>query len=75
MHCQYLSCYTPANNTWSVASCSFNRVPYIPAVQELANYCKIGRLEQCPVFSQSLLPLYDTHLWPELMFTDPAPRR
>jgi len=69
MHCQYLSCYTPVNNTWSVAGCSFHGAPYIPSVQELENYCTTGRHEQCPVFSQSLLPLYDKHLWPELEVT------
>ncbi len=66
MPCQYLSCYSPANNTWSVASCSFKGTPYVPSVQELENYCKAGRHEQCPVLFQSLLPLHDKYLWPEL---------
>ena len=66
MHCQYLSCYTPANNAWSVASCSFKGTPYIPSVQELEKYCKASRDQQCPAFVQSLPPLPDKHLWPEL---------
>ncbi len=66
MPCKYLSCYTPASNTWSVASCSFNGTPYVPSVLELENYCKAGRHEQCPVFFQSLPPLHDKYLWPEL---------
>lgn len=66
MHCQYLSCYTPANNTWSVASCSLHGAPYVPSVRELEIYCKIGRHEQCPVFFRSLPPLYDQYVWPEL---------
>ncbi len=66
MHCQYLSCYTPAYNTWSVASCSLNGIPYIPSVQELKNYCTTGRHGQCPVYFQSPPPLHDKYLWSEL---------
>lgn len=66
MPCTYLSCYTPAYNTWSVASCSFNETPYVPSVQEIENYCKFGRHGNCPVFFQSLPPLSDNYLWPEL---------
>ncbi len=66
MHCQYLSCYTPANNTWSVASCSFKGAPYIPSVQELEKYCKVSREQQCPAFVQSLPPLHDECFSPEL---------
>lgn len=65
MSCQYLSCYTPFNKSWSVASCSLNGMPYVPSVQELENYCKAGRHQQCPLFFQSLSPLYDEGLWPE----------
>ncbi|MFH2122120.1 MAG: hypothetical protein ABIJ50_01350 [Pseudomonadota bacterium] len=66
MHCQYLSYYSPANNTWSVASCSFKRTPYIPSVQELEKYCKASRDQQCPAFAQSLPPLQDQCFSPEL---------
>ncbi len=66
MHCQHLSCYTPANNTWSVASCSFQGIPYVPSAQELENYCKAGRHQHCPLFFQSLPPLHDQCTWPEL---------
>jgi hypothetical protein len=66
MSCQYLSCYIPADNSWSVASCLLNGIPYIPSVQELENYCKPGRHQQCPAFFQSSLPFYDKCFWPEL---------
>jgi hypothetical protein len=66
MPCKYLSCYTPVNNTWSVAGCSFNGTPYVPSMHELESYCKTGRREQCPVFSQSLPPLHDKCFWPAL---------
>lgn len=66
MHCQYLSCYIPADKTWSVASCSLNGAPYVPSVQELEIYCKKGRHEQCPVFFRSFPPLNDKYAWPEL---------
>ncbi len=66
MHCKHLSCYTPVNKSWSVASCSFSGTPYVPSVQELENYCKTGSQQQCPVFFQSLPPLHDKCFWPEL---------
>jgi hypothetical protein len=68
MHCQYLSCYTPTDNTWSVSSCSFKGAPYVPSAQELESYCKAGRDQQCPAFVQSLPPLPNKYLWPELEF-------
>lgn len=68
MHCQYLSCYTPVNSSWSVASCLFNGTPFVPSGQELENYCKAGRHTQCPAFFQSLPPLHDKYLWPESEF-------
>ncbi len=75
MHCKYLSCYTPATNTWSVASCSFHGAPYIPSVRELENYCKQGRHQDCPVFFQSLPLRFDEYLWPELEYAVFAPCR
>jgi len=69
MHCKYLSSYTPDSKTWSVASCSFHRTPYIPSVLELENYCEQDRHQHCPVFFQSLPLRYDEYLWPELEST------
>lgn len=66
MRCQHLSCYTSVNKSWSVASCSFKRTPYVPSVQELESYCTTERYHHCPLFSQSLHPLDDKCFWPEL---------
>lgn len=53
-YCKHLSCYTPVNSAWSVASCAFHATPYVPSVQELELYCRSGRHQHCPVFFQSL---------------------
>jgi hypothetical protein len=65
-HCTYLSCYASINASWSVASCLFNGSPYVPSVQELESYCKTGRQQQCPVFSQSHSSFEEACFWPEL---------
>lgn len=67
MPCKHLFYYnyTPVTNSWSVASCLFKGIPYVPNMQELESYCMAGRHEQCPAFSQSLPPL-DKYLWPDL---------
>ncbi|MDO8947880.1 MAG: hypothetical protein Q7U88_12095 [Desulfocapsaceae bacterium] len=66
MRCQYLSCYTSVNNSWSVASCSFKRRPYVPSLQEIENYCTTGKYQHCPLFFQNIPPLMDKCFWPEL---------
>ncbi len=65
MHCQYLSCYTSANNSWSVASCSFKGTPYVPSMQELEKFCKASRDQHCPAFVKSFPPLHNECFRPE----------
>ncbi len=66
MPCQYLSCYTPADTTWSVATCSGKGAPYIPSTLELTRYCQTVSHRQCPVIFQSLPLDDDICSWPEL---------
>jgi len=66
MPCQYLSCYTSAGETWSVATCSAKGTPYIPSTLELTHYCHTVVPHRCPVFFQSLDRHEETCLWPEL---------
>lgn len=50
MKCRYLCRHTPANNKWSVASCSARNTPYVPGMSELEKFCAGSRHDRCPAY-------------------------
>jgi len=50
MHCKHLLHYSQGTHTWSVASCSAKKTPYVPSLGEVERFCQSGKHIVCPAY-------------------------
>jgi len=50
MHCKHLLHYSRRTHTWSVASCSAKKTPYVPSLGELEKFCQSSKHRVCPAY-------------------------